>query len=377
MIEIRSYRRVFDSGAAHLPRRSAAAEPRRCAGARGRLLPGDPRGGTPDRRRAAAARRSSRARCRGICAISRCPRSARDRAQRDPHRGPAVPPRCARAAALPGSGPAPARWALHASPRRLDGAGIRRRSCCCPTARTAACAVCATRVRAPCWSPSSTSAAGATVERARRAGLARWGRTRRRSARRPRARPLTDGQVIALARGVRLLVRGRPSASARCRREGADRVRVRQLRVRAGPRRRLGGIRGGGVLVRMAERGRQACAASSRCVGALEALEADVQILRVARRWQLERYARRAGRRGRGPQRRRTPHRRAREPLRGRSTLGAWSEIGPAQPVVFLLVSLRDPERDVASYVSQAAERHPREWLGSARARSRCATGAC
>jgi len=30
---------------------------------------------------------------------------------------------------------------------------------------------------------------------------------------------------------------------------------------------------------------------------------------------------------------------------------------------VFLIVSLREPERDVASYVSQAAESDPREWL--------------
>ena len=38
------------------------------------------------------------------------------------------------------------------------------------------------------------------------------------------------------------------------------------------------------------------------------------------------------------------------------------TEIGAARPEVFLMVSLRDPERDVAAYVSRAAERHPREW---------------
>jgi len=40
-------------------------------------------------------------------------------------------------------------------------------------------------------------------------------------------------------------------------------------------------------------------------------------------------------------------------------------EVGAAQPAVFFLVSLREPERDVASYVSQAAEQHPREWWRS------------
>ena len=46
---------------------------------------------------------------------------------------------------------------------------------------------------------------------------------------------------------------------------------------------------------------------------------------------------------------------------------GGWSEVGAAEPAVFLIVSLREPERDVATYVSQAAERHPREWLAAAR----------
>ena len=34
-----------------------------------------------------------------------------------------------------------------------------------------------------------------------------------------------------------------------------------------------------------------------------------------------------------------------------------------ARADVFLLVSLREPERDVASYVTQAVESDPREWL--------------
>ena len=104
-------------------------------------------------------------------------------------------------------------------------------------------------------------------------------------------------------------------------------------------------------------------------LGALEAIEADVQILRVGRRWDLGRYARELedddlprGGDARYPGADRTT--RAREAaLRCRSTRSTWVEIGAARPEVFLIVSLREPERDVAAYVSRAAERHPREWL--------------
>jgi hypothetical protein len=131
-------------------------------------------------------------------------------------------------------------------------------------------------------------------------------------------------------------------------------------------------------------------------LGALEASEADLQILRVHRRWDLEGYVRElAGdgeapsgdataaaangdppaRRESGPQA--TPnarvHAHARTERAKRSYLHEHaqrlSDVGAAQPTVFLLVSLREPERDVASYVSQAAERHPREW-GRALARA-------
>ena len=45
---------------------------------------------------------------------------------------------------------------------------------------------------------------------------------------------------------------------------------------------------------------------------------------------------------------------------------------------VFLLVSLRDPERDVASYVSQVAEQRSAGVVaGAAAERSRRTTGAC
>ncbi len=95
--------------------------------------------------------------------------------------------------------------------------------------------------------------------------------------------------------------------------------------------------------------------------GALEAIEADVQILRVCGRWQLEGYAQALiGRRDAAsgsPQ----MHLRARTRY-VEEHLQRLGGIGEARPAVFLLVSLRDPERDVASYVSRAAEQHPREW---------------
>jgi AAA-like domain len=93
-------------------------------------------------------------------------------------------------------------------------------------------------------------------------------------------------------------------------------------------------------------------------MGALEALEADLQILRVARGWDFDGYLRELEKVGAGLHtraNRRYAHEHA-ERLR---------DVGASQPAVFFLVSLRDPERDVASYVSHVAEQHPREWLRS------------
>ena len=143
-------------------------------------------------------------------------------------------------------------------------------------------------------------------------------------------------------------------------------------------------------------------------LGALEASEADVQILRVGRRWDLGRYTREletgvdgerarwadvdgvgadvegvssadAGRArwdgeeaGRDEVYSKSVTVRARTRARARSTYleehrHRLRDIGQARPEVFLIVSLREPERDVAAYVSRAAERHPREWLGELR----------
>jgi hypothetical protein len=110
-------------------------------------------------------------------------------------------------------------------------------------------------------------------------------------------------------------------------------------------------------------------------LGALEAIEADVQILRVGRRWELARYAHEveglndagvgdAGSRG-GQDRDATVSVRAHTRARTRYLAEhqrRLEDVGQARPAVFVIVSLRDPERDVASYVSRVAEQHPRAW---------------
>jgi hypothetical protein len=93
-------------------------------------------------------------------------------------------------------------------------------------------------------------------------------------------------------------------------------------------------------------------------VGALEALEADVQILRVGRRWDLPGYL------GELEQTARGKHAQANRRY-AREHAEQLGDIGCARPSLFLLVSLREPERDVAFYVSQAVEQHPREWMRS------------
>ena len=90
-------------------------------------------------------------------------------------------------------------------------------------------------------------------------------------------------------------------------------------------------------------------------VGAIESLEADVQILRVTRRWPVDRYASEqdAG----SP-----PHRRARRGYLARHA-SHLAAVAASEPKVYLLVSLREPERDVASFVSRLAGEHPSAWL--------------
>jgi hypothetical protein len=91
-------------------------------------------------------------------------------------------------------------------------------------------------------------------------------------------------------------------------------------------------------------------------IGALEGIEADVQLVRVGRRWERERYAE-SVRAEALP----GTHERARERYL-EEHLRRIGDVGGAQPALFVLVSLGEPERDVASYVSRAAAEHPREW---------------
>src|SRR5262249_2152446 len=78
------------------------------------------------------------------------------------------------------------------------------------------------------------------------------------------------------------------------------------------------------------------------------------QILRVGRRWQLERYAREVGEGGDGAMHPRARRRYVQEHV------DRLTDVGTAEPKLFLLVSLGEPARDVASYVSKGAEQHPR-----------------
>jgi GTPase SAR1 family protein len=94
-------------------------------------------------------------------------------------------------------------------------------------------------------------------------------------------------------------------------------------------------------------------------LGALDALEADVHIVRVAKGWDVGGYLTDLRQMpGQGA------HATSRESYAGEHERHL-EHTRAGEPSLFLFVSLRDPERDVASYVSQAAERHPREWLRS------------
>ena len=98
-------------------------------------------------------------------------------------------------------------------------------------------------------------------------------------------------------------------------------------------------------------------------IGALEAIEADVQIVRVCRRWEAERYTGQLREQnnacGADATRARVYEAYVDEHAR---RVGDGSDVGTAEAVLFLIVSLREPERDVASYVSRAAGQHPKQW---------------
>jgi hypothetical protein len=96
-------------------------------------------------------------------------------------------------------------------------------------------------------------------------------------------------------------------------------------------------------------------------IGALEAVRSDVQILRVGCEWDVARYARAARSELASTARPDVP---CDHGLRYVSEhVRHLGEIAPVVPAVYLCASLREPARDVASFVSRASEEHPREWL--------------
>ena len=90
-------------------------------------------------------------------------------------------------------------------------------------------------------------------------------------------------------------------------------------------------------------------------LGALEAVAADIQILRVSRRWGVGAYTREMAGDSQSRERYLAAH------------TQRLQELDARRPALFVLVSLRPPERDVASYLSRATERRPREWLTALR----------
>ncbi|MCL2770662.1 MAG: hypothetical protein FWD42_11245, partial [Solirubrobacterales bacterium] len=85
-------------------------------------------------------------------------------------------------------------------------------------------------------------------------------------------------------------------------------------------------------------------------LGALHAIDADLQIVRVTHTWDAARLKGRVGERAR------SPHAGAMRRYVG-AQLEHLTRAGAARVQIYLLASLREPERDVATYVSRAAER--------------------
>jgi hypothetical protein len=97
-----------------------------------------------------------------------------------------------------------------------------------------------------------------------------------------------------------------------------------------------------------------------RLLAAIEAVEADVQIIRVSSPWDRGRYADELEAAYSGPH----PGSHARYVAEHRAGL---ADVGGAVPSVYLAISLEAPERDVGAYVSGVLERPPRELLNALR----------
>jgi hypothetical protein len=92
-------------------------------------------------------------------------------------------------------------------------------------------------------------------------------------------------------------------------------------------------------------------------LGALESAEADIQVLRVSGRWDLAGYEAEGARGGCE----RSDLARAYVESQTAALEGSWA----SSPALYFLVSLREPEQDVASYLSRVATQSPSElWRG-------------
>jgi len=98
-----------------------------------------------------------------------------------------------------------------------------------------------------------------------------------------------------------------------------------------------------------------------RLLTAIESLEADIQILRIARRWDPAREFEALFRGYAGP------HTPAHEDYLT-AQLSALRDEQAELPAVYLAVSLERPQRDVGAFVTELGERSPRELCRSARA---------
>jgi hypothetical protein len=94
-------------------------------------------------------------------------------------------------------------------------------------------------------------------------------------------------------------------------------------------------------------------------VGALETAEADIQLLRVSGRWDLARYEADCAS-GEGER-----SDLARGYVKGQ--VAALEDSWASNPALYVLVSLREPEQDAASYLSRVATQHPSELWRSLR----------
>ncbi|MGI8800948.1 MAG: ATP-binding protein [Solirubrobacteraceae bacterium] len=97
-----------------------------------------------------------------------------------------------------------------------------------------------------------------------------------------------------------------------------------------------------------------------RLLAAIEALEADIQLIRVTRAWDLDRYAGELAGAYAGP------HAAAHGRYVSEHRTGL-ADVGQAIAAVYLAVSLEEPERDIGAYVAGAVERPPRELLAALR----------